>query len=256
MIAFIRRSYRIAALLLWCIVLMVAASLSFGVVFGKWNRVRLGAFWTRFWSRGAAWIVGLRVRIFGAIPEGNGLLVVSNHLGYLDILAHGSTFKLRFAPKAEIRKWPFFGWLTALGSPVWIDRKNPRMSAVYAEEFKATMEHGISMLVYPEGTSSDGKHGLLPFKSTPFAAALSSGSNILPTLIFYRQRGNSSFNAAWYDDTPFGVHVWRVLGEKGTDVDLHILPVAELDKDDDRKRLASRIYDIMKEEYWQIERSH
>ena len=159
MISAVRRFCRIIALIFFCLALMLAATLSFAFVFNRWKRVRMGAFWSRLWSRGAAFIIGVRVRVTGDIPAGNGFLVVSNHLGYLDILAHGSVFNLRFAPKAEIRKWPFFGWLTALGCPVWIDRRNPRMSACYAEEFKATMEHGISMLVYPEGTSTDGKHG-------------------------------------------------------------------------------------------------
>lgn len=255
MISAVRRSFRIIALILFCTVLMVAAAVSLCLTFGRWRRIRLGAFWSRWWSRGAAFIVGIRVNVHGAVPEGTGFLVVSNHLGYLDIPAHGSVFNLRFAPKAEIRKWPFFGWLTALGCPVWIDRKNPRMSARYAEEFKATMEHGISMIVYPEGTSTDGKHGLLPFKSTPFAAALQSRTAILPTLLFYHLRGKGEHNVAWFDDTPFGVHVWRTLGCAGVDIDMYILPERHLSGYEERKTLAAEIHDLMEKEYWKIEKN-
>lgn len=254
MIIFIRRIFRILLLIWWCVTVMIAAAVSLLLTFGKWRRIRRGARWTNIWSRGAAWIIGLRIICKGNPPPGRGMLVVSNHLGYLDVLVHGSVFSLRFAPKAEIRKWPFFGWLTALGTPVWIDRKNPRMSALYAEEFRETMAHGISMLVYPEGTSTDGKHGILKFKSTPFAAALENRSRILPTLLFYRQRGDSGFNAAWHDDTPFAFHVWQLLGERGTDVELYISPTVSVNEDDDRKSLALRVYELMEKEYWKIEK--
>ena len=251
---FIRRMIRIILLVLWCSLMLIIVPLSQLMCFGKWRKVKCGAFWARVWSTVSARIVGVRVKVHGEIPVAQGVLIVSNHLGYLDVLVHGSLFNLRFAPKAEIRKWPFFGPLTALGRPVWIDRKNPRMSALYAEEFCETMKHGIAMLVYPEGTCTDGKHGLLNFKSTPFASALECSGNILPTLLFYRQRGGGDFNAAWFDKSPFAFHVWQVLGQRGTDVDVHILPVMQACADDTRKTLAARVYDVMDKEYWKIEK--
>ena len=254
MSAAVRRCCRIVALLIFCSLVMVVAAVSELFAFGVWRRVKLGAFWARFWGRGAAFFSGVRVRVFGKVPSGSGHLVVSNHLGYLDILAHASVFLLRFAPKAEIRKWPFFGWLTALGVPVWIDRKNPRMSARYAEEFQQTMAHDINMLVYPEGTSTDGKHGLLPFKSTPFAAVLDSRTPILPTLLFYRDRNGGESTAAWHDDTSFGVHLWRYLGSRGVDIDMYILPETTISGTESRKELAAHMHDIMEKEYWKIEK--
>ena len=131
----------------------------------------------------------------------------------------------------------------------------PLKEALYAEEFCETMKHGIAMLVYPEGTSTDGKHGLLNFKSTPFAAALECHGQILPTLLFYRQRGGGDFNAAWFDKTPFVFHVWQVLGQRGTDVDVYILPVQQPEAEDTRKTLAAKIYDVMDKEYWKIEKT-
>lgn len=251
----IRRMIRIILLFLWCCLIMICTATALLFTFSKWSRIRRGAFWAGVWSKVSAWIVGIRLKVHGTVPEGQGYLIVSNHLGYLDVLVHGSLFPLRFAPKAEIRNWPFFGPLTALGCPVWIDRKNPRMSAIYAEEFAETMKHGISMLVYPEGTSTDGKHGLLNFKSTPFAAALECSSTILPTLLFYRTRGKSDFNAAWFDKSPFGFHVLQVLGLRGIDIDVYILPAMPPLPDDNRKTLASRVYEVMDKEYWKIENS-
>jgi 1-acyl-sn-glycerol-3-phosphate acyltransferase len=115
------------------------------------------------------------------------------------------------------------------------------------------MRRGISLLVYPEGTSSDGKNGLLPFKSTPFAAAIESGAEIVPTLIFYRERPENSPPAAWFGDISFGAHVWRSLGIKRIDADLYILKKESISPGEDRKTAASRIHDAMEKEYWKIE---
>ena len=241
-----RRWFRIFRLFLCCIAIMVAASVSRLFVF-SWRKCRLGVWWTQRWAAAVARILGMKITIYGRIPSGSGHLVVSNHLGYLDVIAHASILPIRFAPKAEIRRWPFFGWMTSLSSPIWIDRRNPRMSAVYAEQFRLTIRHGISMLVYPEGTSTDGDHGILPFKSTPFASAIAAGAKILPTLLFYPE------NAAWHDETPFGKHLWRVLGMKKLDIDIYILDEITVPENSDRKTLAAAVHQTMEKEYWKIE---
>lgn len=246
----LRLTIRIFLLTLWCTAVMIAAGASCLLAGGKWKRVRLGSWWVAVWSKAVCRIIGLRVRTHGELPGGQGALVVGNHLGYLDILVHGQVFKLRFAPKAEIKRWPVFGWLTALSAPVWIDRKNPRMSAVYAREFRETIENGVFMLVYPEGTSTGGKDGLLKFKSTPFASALECKSRIIPTLLFY-----SDPEAAWYDDTPFGVHILRVLEKKEITIDLYCFAPVLPEAGEDRKALAERIHGMMEMEYWKIENS-
>ena len=177
------------------------------------------------------------------------MLLVSNHLGYLDILAHGSLFPIRFSPKAEIRKWFGIGQLVALNMPVWIDRKAPLRSGNIAGTFRDTLNNGVSLLVYPEGTSTDGKHGLLPFKSTPFAALPENGT-ILPMLTFYRQIPGNAPPAAWFDDTPFPRHVWNVLGLKRVQIDVFIMPAMRQMPGEGRKELASRIREAMTEEYY------
>lgn len=245
-----RRGVRIIFLALWSLLSALIATPSMCLCFGA-CRCRLGSFWSRLWSTGARVILGMRLNICGKIPRKHGFLVVSNHLGYLDVLAHASALPLRFAPKAEIRKWPFFNWLTSLSAPIWIDRKNPRMAAVYAKEFRNTMDNGISMLVYPEGTSTDGLHGVLPFKSTAFAAALDANAEILPTLLFYRQTPAEPL-AAWHDDTPFGTHVWQTLALKNIVIDLYILPPVTVNAGESRKDLAIRIHQLMEKEYWEI----
>ena len=244
---FFRRIFKIFALTVWSSALMLPAAISM-IGLKKWAKVRRGARWAQIWARGAAAISGGRIRLHGDVPEGCGALLVSNHLGYLDILAHASVFRIRFTPKAEIRKWFFAGPLVALSAPIWIDRRATRRAAEYAATFRETMLNGVSLLVYPEGTSSDGKHGLLPFKSTPFAS-LPQGTPIIPMVLFYREAPPDDAPGAWFDDTPFPTHVWGVLGLRSITIDLFVMPPMQAEAGEERKELAARVRNAMTAEY-------
>ena len=247
----LRRIVKIILVLLWGLLLMLPAAVSL-LCCTRWTRVRRGAVWARRWARGAAWCAGVRCAVHGEIPDAGGKLLVSNHLGYLDILAHGAIFPIRFAPKAEIKYWPLLGQLVALNAPVWIDRTSPHKARQYSEEFRATLEHGISLLVYPEGTSSDGRHGLLPFKSTPFAALPENGT-ILPMVLFYREEPSGGAPGAWFGDISFPAHVWGVLGLKRINIDVFIMPEMQPLPGETRKELASRVREAMEKEYYRHE---
>ena len=225
------------------------------IIWGNsWKAVRRASYWTRVWARMANRIINLKVTVHGDPDLVGGGLIIGNHQGYLDVVTHGSVFKIRFAPKIEIRRWPFLGWMVGLSRPVWIDRRSRQKSRATAEEMVETMRHGIPMLVYAEGTSTDGKHGLLPFKSTPFEAAAEQGLPIQPTLLFFESTpadGNGG-PLSWHGDYTLLPHIWRILGLKEIRADVHVLPVIRPEPGEDRKHLANRVHDFMEEEYWRI----
>lgn len=242
-----RRFYKIFCLVCWSLLIAPVAALSL-IGLSKWAKIRRGSFWAMYWAKGAAWTAGVKTVVHGEVKPDNGALLVSNHLGYLDILAHASNFRLRFTPNDGIRRWFFVGFLVSLSCPIWIDRKNRRKAAGYAEIFRETMENGVSLLVYPEGTTTDGKHGFLPFKSTVFAN-MPEDRPILPMVLFYRETGGDGTSAAWFDDTAFYVHVWNVLGLKEIRIDLYILPEMFAYPGEERKELACRVREAMLKEY-------
>lgn len=207
---------------------------------------------TRSWAAISSRIVGLSIRVHGNPGAFPGGLVVSNHQGYLDIPVHASVFALRFAPKAEMRRWPFLGWLVGLNRPIWIDRSSRQKSRLVADEIAATLSNHISMVVYPEGTSTDGKHGLLPFKSTPFEAAVASGAPIQPVLTFLRSEPETDKPLAWFGSARLMPHLWRVLGLRKLVADVYLLKVVTPERDEARKELAERVWQSMNEEYWRI----
>ena len=245
--SFLRQILKLISLVLWSLSLYVPALLSH-IGLKEWEKVRRGAFWAQLWAKGVVKILGVRVRVHGKKPSGEGVLLVSNHLGYLDIIAHASNFRIRFTPNDGIKKWFFAGSLVGLSHPVWIDRKNPRKAASYAELFRETMDNGVSLLVYPEGTSSDGRHGLLQFKSTVFSI-LQPGEKIVPTLIFYREDDADGDSAAWFDDRSFAAHGAMVLKKKKIEIDMYILPEMYAQAGEDRKALATRVREAMIMEY-------
>ena len=245
---FLRRLFRIFLVILWFLMTVVLVAVCNGWR-RQWRGIRGAAFWTQLWAKVSARIIGMKVNVIGDPETAAGHLVISNHTGYLDVIAQGSVFPIRFAPKAEMRSWPLFGLLTALSRPVWIDRKNPVKAAKIAGEIKATLEHGLSMLVYPEGTSTDGRHGLLPFKSTAFEAAIQNRSPLLPVLIFHKEVPRGAFDPAWYGDVGFLPHIWGVLGLKEIHSCMYIMPEVTPQPGESRKELARRMHRLMTEAY-------
>ena len=244
----LRRLRKIFLLILWFFAIFAGAGLD-TLFRRRWSAVRAGTKWTKIWAKGAARIIGLKTVVHGDPAAAAGKLVISNHTGYLDIVAQGTLFPLRFAPKIEMRSWPLLGVLVSLAHPVWVDRSNRTRAGKTAQEFKETLENELALLVYPEGTSTDGRHGLLPFKSTAFEAAISAEVSLLPVLVFHKGVPEKSFDPAWYGDIGFLNHIWGVLGLKEIHTSVYIMPELPLEKGEDRKQLSRRMWQLMSEYY-------
>ena len=239
----LRKIIRIPLFLLWFITVSILCRL---VNHGRKASER-SLKWTLLWAKVTAWIFNLKVSVEGDTGTFKGGLIVANHQCALDILVLASTFKIRFAPKAEMRRWPVIGFMTKCNDPVWIDRSTPRKAKVSADAMCETMKSGKAMLVFPEGTTSDGKEGLLPFKSTAFQAVIDSGTAVLPVIISYEEKCRSMLQ--WTGHTGFLTHAWQVLGLKKTEAVIHILDVVHPLAEENRKAFAARIYDIMNQKW-------
>lgn len=245
MMDMVRRLWRLSLVGGWFAVIAIPAALAGR---GGWGGVRRVTWITRLWARGLMRIIHLRLTVLGDPEAFPGGLIVSNHSSYLDVLCHASCFRIRFAPKSEIRSWPVLGPFIGFSRPLWIDRKNKRKSPEIAAEYTETLRRKIPMLVYPEGTSTSGREGMLPFKSTPFQAACEAGSAIQPVLLFYDSAPDGG-NPAWFGDQKMPDHVWWVLAQRELRATLVVLPVQTVGPGDDRKTLASRMRRIMLDAY-------
>lgn len=192
-------------------------------------------------------IINLRVSVSGYLPRAAGGLLISNHLSYLDIIAHGTILPIRYTPKRDIEKWPVLGWYIGLSRPIWVDRQTKQESKKLLVEYAETMKRGMYLIVYPEGTSSDGKHGILPFKSTPFEAAITGDAPIIPMLIKYKEPPGRP-TVCWYGDMTLLPHAWQVLKCPSIEAEVRFLPPI-YPSGRSRKELALYVHDIMSREY-------
>ena len=202
------------------------------------------AYCTRSWGKFLVKNFGVDVKFICNHRIEEGMLIVSNHQSYLDVLLHASLFPIRFTPKKDIKYWPILGFYLGISRPLWIDRKNRQKSAETVEEIHRTLADGVSLLIYPEGTTTDGESGMLPFKPTSFATIIGTGFKIQPIITQYL-RDKDNWNPAWYGDQTLLPHLWKFLGRKKTRVIVTALePVTPL-PGEDRKALAARVEKLM-----------
>ncbi len=135
---------------------------------------RLQRFWHKslpmFWQGLMCKLLGLRVHTHGEMPNGRPLLLVSNHISWTDILVLGSLGQISFIAKSEVKTWPVFGVFARLQNTVFIERDQKKQSGAQAQAIAQRLKDGDVLVLFAEGTTSDGNH-VLPFKSSLFGAA-------------------------------------------------------------------------------------
>lgn len=163
----------------------------------------------------AARSLGLRIRCQGVLPEGP-VLFVSNHISWSDIPVLGGIARLRFLSKAEVARWPLIGWLAGHAGTLFIQRGGGR-AAQTREEITRTLADGQSVLVFPEGTTTDGLR-VLPFHSRLLPAAVEAEVAIQPISIGYLRNGGPDPVAPFIGDDAFESHLLRLLRQPAADV--------------------------------------
>jgi 1-acyl-sn-glycerol-3-phosphate acyltransferase len=151
-------------------------------------------------------ILGMTVEIQGTLPKGT-LLLVSNHLSWLDIPLLGSLKPLAFIAKQEVATWPLFGAMAKLQGSIFVDRERRSNTDVEKEAIEQRLLAGQTVLLFPEGTTSDGS-AVLPFKSSYFGAVTNVNLPVVPISITYLD--NVEFYA-WYGEMDLAPHLWKVI---------------------------------------------
>lgn len=204
----------------------------------------------RLWHRGAVALVGFRVEIEGAPSEERPLLLAANHQSWLDILVLGSVLEASFVAKSDVRRWPIFGVLARLHRTIFIDRERRRDVRGQVERIARRLDGGETLVLFAEGTTSDGNH-VLPFKSALFAAAeaalkLSGREEIVVqpvSLAYTRHHGLPMGRAGrtkvtWIGDQAFEPHLLSILRDGAFDARIVFCEPLRFAAADDRKALA------------------
>ena len=113
-----------------------------------------------------------------------GCLIVSNHVSWLDIFVINALRPSAFIAKAEIRQWPFIGWLGARNDTVFLRRGSRGHAKEVNGQIDALLVGGIDVAIFPEGTTTDGTH-LLNFHAALLQPAIETGRAVLPLALSY-----------------------------------------------------------------------
>ncbi|PPD44144.1 MAG: 1-acyl-sn-glycerol-3-phosphate acyltransferase [Methylocystis sp.] len=180
--------------------------------------------------------IGIRVMQIGALPASGPRFVVANHVSWTDIIALASLYPMTFLAKSEVAQWPVLGFLARLQGTVFVPRGSrkdiPRVNAALC----AVLDEGRDLVVFPEGTSSDGSD-VLPFKPAHFEAIQGyGGATIAPVAIRYMQ-GERPIDVGWYGDMTFLPHLWSLMKRGGVRCVVAFGDAIDL-QDKDRKQIT------------------
>lgn len=171
------------------------------------------ALWLQSACRGVIASLGIHFRVQGHVPSRG--LVVSNHLSYLDILIYSSAMPCVFVSKIEVNQWPYFGRAARAGGTLFIDRSSRASAAAVATQMVDRLRHQVPVLVFPEGTSTDGTQ-VLKFHSTLFQPAVVAAAPVTPAAVRYIIEGGvPESELCWFGDAPFLGHLWKALDTPG-----------------------------------------
>jgi 1-acyl-sn-glycerol-3-phosphate acyltransferase len=206
-------------------------------------------------SKGMLFITGVRLRVTGSPSDKRPLLLVSNHLSYLDVIILSSQMPVRFTPKSEIEKWPVVGNICHLCNALFIDRSVDKVKEMKEKLHKALSDDTVISL-FPEATTGNGIR-LHPFKSGLFSLAEGDFGErqltIQPAAITYTHICKLPIDItqwpdiAWYGDMDFIPHLFNVLSLGPIDAELVFLPPLTVDKKAGRKELSSQCQAMIQE---------
>lgn len=202
----------------------------------------------RLWQRFVCRLMGIRILVSGAPSPQRPLLLLANHTSWLDIPVLAGVAPLSFIAKQEVARWPIVGFLARTQRSVFVDRQRRHATGGHADEVAGRLTQGDIMVLFAEGTSSDGNK-VLPFRSALVGAAqraieAGGAATVQPVAIAYTRMLGLPLGrqhrprVAWYGGTDLFPHLARILSEGGIDVHVVFGPAHEVRAGADRKRLT------------------
>jgi 1-acyl-sn-glycerol-3-phosphate acyltransferase len=193
----------------------------------------------------------IRVSVQGRPPGDRPPLILSNHVSWLDIPVLGSLAPLSFIAKSEVAEWPIIGFYARLQRCIFIDRARKSHTTYVNTEVAHRLARGDAVVLFPEGTTSDGNR-LLPFRSALVGAARAAlqepslqGIYLQPLAVVYARRNGLPVTRrerpalAWYGDMDLAPHLAALLREGSIDVVVRWCEPIPFDAKSDRKRATA-----------------
>lgn len=239
----LRASFKLFLIVLW--LLLVYAGLWVAHLFKRphWRDRMI-----RLCNHGLLLIIGIRLTVSGELAAQRPLLLVTNHLSYLDIILIAACARTKFTPKSEIGGWFFVGSFCRLCGSIFIDRRREKVAQM-KKVLHDALAAGDVVCLFPEATTGRGLE-VKPFKSGFFDLAQEefegTALHVQPAAVVYTHVGGLPIDTtqwpmiAWYGDMELAPHLWQLLMLPGISAEMVFLPAMATGKDTDRKILASQ----------------
>lgn len=215
-----------------------------------------------WFHRGLSRAMGVAIRTHGVPARGGPVLYVANHLSWSDIPVLGARIRASFVAKSEVAGWGPVGWLASFAHTVYVARDRRHSTAAQKNAIASRLRAGGSIILFPEGTNSDGT-GVLPFKSSLFAVVDDvPGLTIQPvTLAYTRINGlpvtrRQLPDIAWVGDTELAPHALGFIGLGRVTADILFHPPVRPQDFSDRKALARHCHQTILDGYRRLMRGH
>lgn len=218
MISRLRIGWRLAALILHAVLGMLI-QLFFYPALGRATRDRFA----RRWSRICLALCAVRIEVCDAagtptdLSALSGVLLLANHVSWLDIVVMNATRPSHFVAKSEIRRWPVIGMLARRNGSIFIERGRRHAVHDVIRQMVEQLRAGEVCSVFPEGTTSDGS-AVLPFHANLIESAIEAPAPIVPLTLRYLEHGRPSTRAAYVGDNSLFDSVVNVLSAPGLSV--------------------------------------
>jgi 1-acyl-sn-glycerol-3-phosphate acyltransferase len=193
--------------------------------------------WLQGHARRVLRVFNVRLDVQGEIiPRG---FLVANHLGYLDILVLAAVTPCVFVAKRDVRGWPVFGWFARMAGTIFVDRDRRSDAARTVAEMRNIGRQGVTVVLFPEGTSSDGQT-VLPFKSSLLAPLVEGGDCGVAHLRYTLTDGCAAAEVCYWRDMTLVPHLFNLLSKSAVQASLRGARVTTPLRD--RKLLASQLH--------------
>jgi 1-acyl-sn-glycerol-3-phosphate acyltransferase len=203
----LRALWRIARALVHAL----AGWLTIVLLFPRWGASRREAA-VQAWAQRMLRVLGIPLHVHGRAPVQGPVLLVSNHLSWLDILVLHAARHCRFVSKSDVRRWPLIGTLATGAGTLYIEREKRRDAMRVVHHMAQSLRAGDIVAVFPEGTTGDGS-ALLPFHANLVQAAISAGAPVQPVALRFvdRASGRDSEGPLYIGDDTLVGSLWRTL---------------------------------------------
>jgi lyso-ornithine lipid O-acyltransferase len=194
-------------------------------------------------------LLRIRVRVAGAPVRDRAVLFVSNHVSWVDIIVIGSLAPIAYVAKSEVGNWPLVGATARMQRTVFVDRARRQQTGDAIAEIVARLASGTSVVLFAEGTSSDGNR-VLPFRSALVGAVKEAGARgilIQPMSICYTGLNGIPMGrqhrptVAWYGDLDFMPHIKALIERGAIDAVVSYGDPVGADGTADRKAMAKSL---------------